>query len=68
MSTQRLNINIGPETAEALKALDDEKGQSYTETVKRAVKLYRYIEQMEKHGWSIVLSQRGHEARQLTIL
>lgn len=68
MEKQRLNINIGPETVAILKALDDEQGQSYTETVRRAVKLFGHIQKMEREGWSFEMNKRGETGRVITLL
>ncbi len=68
MKTQRLNINIGPETAAVLKALDETKNHSYTESVRRAVALLAYIEQKEREGWSFEMTKKGELGRVVTIL
>lgn len=68
MEKQRLNVNIGPETVATLRSLDEETGQSFTETVRRAIKLFGYIRKMEKDGWSFEMKKRGETPRVVTIL
>lgn len=43
MST-RLNININDETATALRELAKERGTSVTDVVRRAVSVYKFVE------------------------
>lgn len=42
--TTRLSVNINDETAEALKDLAERRGTSVTEVVRRAVAVYKFVE------------------------
>jgi len=42
--TTRLNVNINDETAEALKELAERRQTTVTEIVRRAVSVYKFVE------------------------
>lgn len=39
----RLNVNLNKETAAALREIADQQGVSYTEAVRRAIAIYKYV-------------------------
>lgn len=46
----RLNVNLNPETADALKAISDKRGQTFTETIRRAIALLAYMDAQTAEG------------------
>lgn len=46
----RLSVNMNAETAEALKQIADERGLSYTEAVRRAISITKFIEDELEEG------------------
>lgn len=46
----RLSVNMNPETAEALKELANSKHLSYTEAVRRAIAIAKYINDEVNEG------------------
>jgi hypothetical protein len=54
----RLNVNLNTETADALRELADERGISVTEAVRRAISLYKYIEDETHDGRRIQVADR----------
>lgn len=54
----RLNVNLNNETAEALKALADERGISVTEAVRRAISVYKYIEDEVSAGHKVQIADK----------
>jgi hypothetical protein len=67
MSNRRLTMNLSDETDAILKA-QQEKGHSYTDTVRRAVKLLAHIEKLEREGWTFEMNKRGEAGRIITLL
>jgi len=55
----RLNVNLNTETADALRELADERGISVTEAVRRAISLYKYIEDETHDGKRIQVADRA---------
>jgi hypothetical protein len=49
----RLNINVSDETAQLLKEMADHGETSVTEIVRRAVAVYKYIEEGARQGKDI---------------
>lgn len=46
----RLSVNLNSETADALKELAASRGVSATEAVRRAISLYKFLEDESKSG------------------
>lgn len=64
----RLSINIGPETETQLKSIADEKGITYTEAVRRAIEVMRFLEDEKAKGRTILTCNRKHkQVRELII-
>lgn len=60
MSVVKLNININDETEAALRDLAARRGITVTETVRRAVSVYKFIEdEMDAGGKLQVLHEGG---------
>jgi hypothetical protein len=65
----RLNVNLNPATADALKKLSDEQGVSLTEVVRRAISLYNFIDGERRSGHRIQTTdpEKG-EVRELILM
>lgn len=55
----RLSVNINAETAQALKELADLRGTSVTEVIRRAVSVYKFIEDEVQDGKTLQLADRA---------
>lgn len=55
----RLNVNLNHETADAIKELAEERGISVTEAVRRAISLYKYVEDQTNEGRKIQVADRS---------
>lgn len=62
---QRLNVNINDETSIALKELAQAKGLSVTEVVRRAVSVYKFID--DEVGDRPERTLQLHDSREKTI-
>lgn len=51
--TQRLSVNINDETAAALEDLAERRGTSITDIVRRAVSVYKFVEDMVASGKTV---------------
>lgn len=63
----RLNVNLNTETADALKAIVEERGCSYTEAVRRAIAIYKFIEDETEAG-NVIFIGDGRDRRELVLL
>lgn len=54
--TQRLSVNINDETRAALEELSTRRQVTVTETVRRAVSVYKFIEDQVRDGKSLQLA------------
>lgn len=65
----RLSVNINKETAEAIKALAESNGISATEVIRRAVSVYKFIDDEVKSGRNIkTMDESNNNVRELTLL
>lgn len=65
----RLSVNINDETAEALRALSDRRDVSITEIVRRAVSVYKFIDDRTQEGRRISTTDKsGKDVEFLAIL
>ena len=53
----RLSVNINEETANALRSLTAEAGVTYTETVRRAISVYRFLQDQRLAGSSVYVGR-----------
>lgn len=67
MST-RLSVNINDETAKALKELADERGTSITDIVRRAVAVYKFVEDETATGKKLQLVDDENHVERLAVL
>lgn len=63
----RLTVNINPETLAALKDIGERRGISYTETIRRAVAVYKLIEDETAAG-RIIQIRDGNAVREVVLL
>jgi hypothetical protein len=65
----RLNVNLNAETAEALKEIADHRGISFTEAVRRAISVYKFIDDETQEGRHIqTVSADRNEVRELVLM
>lgn len=65
----RLNVNLNAETAEALKEIAEERGISFTEAVRRAISVYKYIDDEVQEGRKVTTSdQENKNVKELVLL
>lgn len=68
MSVVKLNININDETEAALKELAARRGITVTETVRRAVSVYKFIEDEKDAGGKLQVIHEGGESTTVAIV
>jgi hypothetical protein len=66
MST-RLSVNINDETADALRTLAERRGVTVTETIRRAVSVYKYLADEMAEGRVLQVTD-GREVTQVRLL
>lgn len=65
----RLNVNLNAATADALKRLSDEQGVSLTEVVRRAISVYKFIDDERRSGHRIQTTDPAKgEVRELILM
>jgi hypothetical protein len=64
----RLSINLSMETAETLKALVDRKGVTITEGIRRAIAVWRFVEDETSRGNQIAVIEKDESVRKVLIL
>lgn len=64
----KLNININDETEAALKELAARRGITVTETVRRAVSVYKYIEDEMDAGGKLQVIHEGGTSTSVAIV
>lgn len=65
----RLNVNLNSETAEALKEIAEERGISFTEAVRRAISVYKYIDDEVQEGRKIQIADKSNKnVRELILM
>ena len=65
----RLNVNLNSETAVALKEIADHRGISFTEAVRRAISVYKFIDEETQEGRRIqTVSPDRSEVRELVLM
>ena len=68
MSVVKLNININDETEAALKELAARRGITVTETVRRAVAVYKFIEDEMDAGGKLQVIHEGGTSTSVAIV
>ncbi|AMM22779.1 CopG family transcriptional regulator (plasmid) [Frondihabitans sp. PAMC 28766] len=65
----RLNVNLNSETADALKEIADHRGISFTEAVRRAISVYKFIDEETQEGRRIqTVSPDRSDVRELVLM
>ena len=65
----RLNVNLNTETAETLKQMAEENGSSLTEIVRRAIAVYKFIEDESREGHRIqTVDPESKDVRELVLM
>ena len=65
----RLSVNMTPETAEALKELAASKHLSYTEAIRRAIAIAKYIDDEVKDGRKVqTVDDERKDIRELILI
>jgi hypothetical protein len=65
----RLNVNMNEETATALKDLSDKQGLSLTETIRRAIAIYKFVYDEFKSGRVVqTMDKDGNNKREIVLM
>ncbi len=64
----RLNVNLNQETADALKEIADDAGISLTEAVRRAISVYKFVDDEIESGNRVQTVNPNGEVRQLVLM
>lgn len=65
----RLSVNLNSETAAALRQIAAERGISATEAVRRAIAVYKFVEDEVQEGRTIqTLDKSSNEVRELVLM
>ena len=65
----RLNVNMNDETAAALREIAAEKGVSYTEAVRRAITVYKFLQDEVQAGHTIqTVDKKDAHIRELVLM
>ncbi len=65
----RLNVNMNEQTAKDLKELADRDGLSFTETIRRAVAIYKYIrDEVRKDRVILTMDPDGKNRREIVLM
>lgn len=61
----RLNVNLNEATAKALKELAEVNGLTLTETVRRAISVYKFMDDEVKSGNKIRVKEPNGDVREI---
>lgn len=65
----RLNVNLNPETAEALRDQASKQGISITETIRRCIAVYAFIRTEHGKGNRVIIERSdGSHRREMVIM
>lgn len=65
----RLNVNMNRETASALKALAEKQGISLTEAVRRAIAVFKFVDDEQSDGRKIqTMDAHDQNKRELVLM
>lgn len=65
----RLNVNLNKESAAALRELADTQGISFTEAVRRAIAVYKYVSDEQEQGRKIqTMDSKEKNKRELVLM
>lgn len=63
----RLSINLNPEAADFLDQVTTKRGISYTEAIRRALALYKLLEEQSEAGNHVQIDD-GKKVRELVVI
>jgi hypothetical protein len=64
----RLSVNLSHETADMFKTLAERKGLSFTEAVRRAITIWKFVEDQLSQGNELAIVETDGKARKVLIL
>jgi hypothetical protein len=64
----RLSINLNAETADAFKAFTERKGLTITEGIRRAITVWRFLEDETAKGNQIAIIEQDENIRKVVLL
>jgi hypothetical protein len=65
----RLNVNLNSETAAALQEIAENRGISFTEAVRRAISVYKFIDDETQEGHRIqTVDPERNQVRELVLM
>jgi len=65
----RLSVNMNAETAAALRELAEERNISFTEAVRRAISVYKFVDDEAREGRKIQTTDADHgNVRELVLM
>lgn len=64
----RLSVNLSPGTAALLRAVLDRKGLSITEGIRRAIAVWKFVEDEVERGNQLAVIEKDGEVRRVVLL
>jgi ParG len=64
----RLSVNLNPETADVFKALTTRKGLSITDGIRRAIAVWKFLEDERARGNEIAVIEQDGTVRKVVFL
>lgn len=64
----RLSVNLSPETADVFKTLSTQKGLSITEGIRRAIAVWKFLEDERSRGNEIAVLEADGTVRKVVFL
>lgn len=56
---RRLSVNVAPDVGEAIDVLAKRHGTTITDVIRRAISIYKYIDDETAHGAKILVEKNG---------
>lgn len=64
----RLSVNLSREAAEAIREIQERRGITITEVIRRAISTQKYIEDATDKGAKILIEQPGEPLKELVFI
>lgn len=64
----RLSVNLSHETADTFKTLAERKGLSFTEAIRRAITIWKFVEDQLSQGHELAVVEADGTPRKVLIL
>ncbi|WP_157548650.1 ribbon-helix-helix protein, CopG family [Nonomuraea candida] len=64
----RLSVNLSHETADTFKTLAERKGLSFTEAIRRAITIWKFVEDQLSQGHELAIVESDGNPRKVLIL